>query len=131
MTIISPTEGCRSVVQRGKVGDFARYGKVYYGHAKYGLSFEEAGIYQMRTIKMGEPSVGTKYHYKKRPIRMKFYQPTGEPSAEQTTLRNKFGDAIVAWQALTAEQKMVYHTRAVGLRMSGYNLFLREYMLSP
>lgn len=39
--------------------------------------------------------------------------------------------AIVAWQALTPEEKTPYNTRAKPLQMSGYNLFLREHMATP
>jgi hypothetical protein len=31
---------------------------------------------------------------------------------------------------LTPEEKMAYNERAKGKRMSGYNLFIREYLLS-
>jgi hypothetical protein len=130
MTILSPTEGCRSLVQRGKIGDFAKYGKVYYGHALYGKSFEEAGIYQMRTVKMGEPSVGTKYHYKKKPIKMVFYKPSTEPCAELKAQWPKIYDIGAKWWALTPAERLVYHTNAVRLHMTGYNLFVRSYLLS-
>lgn len=130
MTIIAPTEGIRSVKQKGKIGDYAEYGKVWYGHALYGKSFEEAGIYQMRTCKIGNPTPGTVYHYAKRPIRMKFYGSPGAGSEAQAAAQSAFANAVAAYQSLTTEQKKVYHTNAVGEHFTGYNLFLREYMLS-
>lgn len=130
MTIISPTDGMKSIRQMGKVGEPAKYGRSVYAIAMYGLSFAEAGIYQMRTIKMGEPTVCTKYHYKKRPIRMKFYGSSGVETEGQAAQRAKLAAAVAAYQALTPAERLVYHTNAVGLRMSGYNLFLKEQMTS-
>lgn len=130
MTILKPSEGIRSTRQMGKIGGYAEFGRVWYGHGQYGHSFEEAGIYQMRMCKIGSVTVGTQYHYEQMPIRMKFYQPTGEPHAGQIAQRQKMRDAVLAWQSLTDEEKAVYHTKAVSKRMSGYNLFLKESMSS-
>lgn len=130
MTIIATTDGVLSLRQMGKIGEPATYGRAVYGIALFGKSFDRAGIYQMRTCKMGEPTVGTKYHYKKRPILMKFYGYDGGNSEAQQAQRAKLAAAVAAWQSLTTEQKEVYHTNAVGLRMTGYNLFLRGQMLS-
>ena len=130
MSIIKPTEGARSIVQRGKVGNFSYYGKVWYGHAKYGVSFEDAGIYQMRKVKICDETPGTQRHYAKKPIKMKFYAPVYVPTEEQVTLRSKFGDAVAGYQALTDEQKLVYHNRSIGKSYTGFNLFISEYMKS-
>ena len=119
-----------SIRQMGKIGEPAKYGRAVYGIALYGKSFSRAGIYQMRTIKMGEPTAGTRYHYKKRPILMKFYGSSGTYSAAQEATWQKMRDAVAAWQVLTPAEKEVYHTNAVGLHMTGYNLFLRGQMLS-
>ena len=48
----------------------------------------------------------------------------------QQANRAKYAAAVAAWKALTPEEKMVYNERAKGLVMSGYNLFIREFMLS-
>lgn len=130
MTIIATTDGVLSLRQMGKIGKPAMYGRAVYGIALYGKSFSRAGIYQMRTIKMGEPTVGTKYHYKKRPILMKFYGSPGNHTAAQEATWQSMRDAVAAWQALTPAEKEVYHTNAVGLHMTGYNLFLRGQMSS-
>ena len=47
----------------------------------------------------------------------------------QNTNRTKFHNAIVAWQALGSTSRAEYNRRAIGRHMSGYNLFIREYML--
>lgn len=77
------------------------------------------GIYQMRTCKEG-----------KIPIKMKFYVPTNPQTIPQQANRSKFNNAVVAWQGLTITQKNVYNERAKCRHFSGYNLYIREYMLS-
>lgn len=62
----------------------------------------------------------------------KYFVPSSINNPESETYREKWARAVKIWQiTLTADQKAEYNTRAThGLRMSGYNLFMREYMLS-
>jgi len=46
----------------------------------------------------------------------------------QQARREKFAAAVAAWQSLTPEQKEVYNKKAMRKNMSGYNLYLSEYM---
>ena len=59
-----------------------------------------------------------------------YYITRNPRSDEQQTNRQKYADGVAAWKALTSEEKNQYNIRAKGKRMSGYNLFLKEYMLS-
>ncbi len=77
------------------------------------------GIYQLRHCKEGLISV-----------RMRFYTPYNPQTELQQANRNKMTLAVAAWQVLTSEERAVYNKRAIGKHFSGYNLFLREYMLS-
>ena len=74
------------------------------------------GIWQMRMTKRG-----------KVPIKMKFYTPYNPQTEAQEANRQKFADAMTAWQALTTEQKNAYDIRARRIGMFGRNLFIREY----
>lgn len=74
------------------------------------------GIYQMRMTKRG-----------KVPIKMKFYVPTNPQTVPQQANRQKFADAMTAWQALTAPEKTAYNKRARNIGLFGRNLFIREY----
>ena len=78
-----------------------------------------AGIYQQRKCREGKIT-----------IREKFYVPTQTWSQAKEDSQNKFKAAISAYQILTESEKLVYHRRAVGMHLSGYNLFIKEYMLS-
>lgn len=48
------------------------------------------------------------------------------PSAAQLAQRAAYGAAVAAWRALTQGERDQYDADAVLLRMSGWNLFLRE-----
>lgn len=74
------------------------------------------GIWQMRMTKRG-----------KVPIKMRFYTPSNPQTEAQQANRQKFADAMSAWQALTDEQKETYNVRARKRQMFGRNLFIKEY----
>lgn len=119
MAFISPSEGLIAPVQRQKFGRYATYGKESYGKHHYGLSVLQAGIYKR-----------IRYQGIVRRVYIPFYPYKITHSEQQTTNRTKFGDAVAAWQALTESQKEVYRSRVIGKPLSGYNLYLREAMLS-
>ena len=56
--------------------------------------------------------------------------PKNPRTEGQQANRQKIADGVEAWQNLTSEQKEVYNVRTIGKKMSGYNLFLREYLKS-
>jgi hypothetical protein len=56
--------------------------------------------------------------------------PYNPRSTSQQANRQDLTDGVLAWQGLTPEQKAFYNIKAKGKGMSGYNLFLREYLLS-
>ena len=97
-----------------------QYGDDGYGAGAFGNTDDLGyGIYQQRKCKEGKITV-----------KMKFYEPTQTWSQAKEDSQNKFAAAVAAYQLLTAEQKLVYHKRAVGRHFTGYNLFLKEYMSS-
>jgi len=51
-------------------------------------------------------------------------------STDQRPRRNLITDGIIAWNALSPAEKEVYDVNAMGQHMSGYNLFLSQYMKS-
>lgn len=99
--------------------DWRPLGTIYFGDIEYGENERLGGIYAKRTT----PT-------KKITIRMKYYVPKNTQQPQQQTWRSKFADAVANWQSLTNEQKEVYNKKAVGKPRSGYNIALREYMLS-
>lgn len=60
----------------------------------------------------------------------KYVVPASINNAESAAVRALFAAAVSNWQStLTEQQKQEYNKRATkGLRMSGYNLYIREYI---
>jgi len=61
-----------------------------------------------------------------------YFVPDSINNAESASVRTLFATAVSNWQnVLTTEQKQAYNKRASkGMRMSGYNLYIREYIQS-
>lgn len=85
----------------------------------YAYAYGAFGIYQLKNCREGKIS-----------CKEKFYNNTVPATPNRLVCRGKFADAVAGWQALTTPQKAVYNKRAVGKHMSGYNLFIREFMLT-
>ena len=67
--------------------------------------------------------------------KVKYYRkdyciPKNPQSVPQQAQRAKITAGVLSWQGLTSEQQSVYNKSAIGKRMSGYNLFLKQYLLS-
>ncbi len=119
MAIIDPGSTPLADQARQKLGRTSEYGCRRYGAFFYGEVNDLYGIYSIRKGLKGQIIV------KKR-----FYIPSNPRTVPQQANRQIYADGVLAWQNLTEEQKSVYNTNATGLKMSGYNLFLKEYLLS-
>jgi len=118
MAIIDPAKLClfaemRKVFRRNKdiMPEFPNLG----GNAWPEL---KEGIYQMMPI-----------NGKRVCIRRDFYEYVITHTPAQQARREKFAAAVAGWQSLTDEEKSVYNKKASGKPMSGYNWFLRNFML--
>lgn len=98
---------------------FTEYGNSRYGVDKYANILCLSGIYRRDNV------TGKLKYY-----RELYYIPKNPQSLGQQTHREKYAAGIVAWKALTNEEKEIYNQKAIGKRMSGYNLFLKVYLLS-
>lgn len=60
----------------------------------------------------------------------KYFVPTSINNPEGQHARDIFTDSVAAWQALAPTEKATWRTSRtrLGLKMSGYNLFIRVYM---
>jgi len=130
-----------SFVPRKRFGVFRKYGTAQFGFSNFG----EDDIYYIRTP-YGSATYGvdifgdvvllsgiyrtdnvtgrTKYY------REPYYIPKNPRTVSQQSNRQKYKNAVAAWQALTNSQKEVYNMRARNKKFSGYNLFIKEYLLS-
>ena len=95
------------------------FGLSSFGKTQFGDFIIMTGIFRRDNV-TGE----VKYY------REPYYTPKNPRSEPQQTNRGKMTAGVAAWLALTQEQKNQYNKAAIGKRMSGYNLFLKQYLLS-
>lgn len=108
-----------SLDARGKFGYSGGLGRLSLGYNRLGFYNWYCGIYQK------------KYYYGKPFIsRSKFYRPINPRTEIQQSWRTVLKNAVLAWQALDNENKAIYNKRAKGHIMSGYNVFVSEYLKS-
>ncbi len=96
----------------------AGFGKSYFAVSYFGDDDELTGIYRTDNV------TGEILHY-----REPFYIPKNPRSGPQQTHRAKYGAAVGAWRILPLPQKLEYNQKAMGHKMSGYNFFLKEYII--
>ncbi|MEI7961343.1 MAG: hypothetical protein WCI04_03325 [archaeon] len=84
-----------------------------------GLPNLPAGVYKL-------------YHFGGKPVQVccSLYSPVNHKTPNQLIWQAVYRAGVVAYKALTSEQKNVYRVRAYGKTMSGYNIFMKEYLLS-
>jgi len=119
MAVIETASHGVAVQTRGKIGAPSAYGTAGYGCFEYGAGADIFGIYQVRS-RFGKQVV----------VKQEYYNPTNPQSVPQQANRQKLTDAVAAWQGLTNNQKEIYNERARYKPFSGYNLYIREYILS-
>jgi len=141
MAVISDKEKLLSHEAAKRLGKHRFYGQSMYAFSEYGeqeiyirvakgppikyLSdkagnpIDFAGIYRRDNV------TGKVIHY-----REAYYIPKNPRTEKQQAQRAKYAAGIIVWQSLTEEQKAVYNERAKRKKISGYNLFIKEYLLS-
>ncbi len=139
--MLTPRDKLLSLEVRKRLGKPRIYGRSMYGFSEYGLEDNfifwteygasvygrnsYANISQLTGIYQTRHSAG-----RQETVLMNYYSPANPRSESQQTNRGKMASAVSAWQALTTEEKQVYNQKAFGKHMSGYNVFLKEYLLS-
>jgi hypothetical protein len=115
----------RSLLANSEYGDehifieSPSYGVKIYGKGTYGDRIRLTGIYRI------DSQMGIRKYYNE-----PYYIPKNPRTEEQQNQRAKMTAAVAEWQDLTDEQKSAYNKKAKFLQMSGYNYFLKQYLLS-
>jgi hypothetical protein len=141
MTIIRADEQLLSHRARKRLGVPYLYGICDFGRAHFGDQGIFTGEAFFGEIGFGDTYFAAKYWWSGiyrvnrnvngyLPERMFYYYPTNPNTIPQQTRRTKFQNAIWAWQALTYTAKQVYNAKAIRKNYSGYNLFIKQFMLS-
>jgi len=141
MAVLNVPDRLFSFEARKKFGVPSYYGESVYGFSRYG---QEPNWF--RLLEYGERDDGVKEYcdsfyfegiYQMRPsgsdrvcVIEKFYMPTESSARVSNPRRGVFANAVLAWQELSTSQKEVYRVKSNGRRMSGYNIFLREFLIS-
>jgi len=119
-----------SFVAKKKFGGWPQYGTSQFGYSHFGdddVSIEVvgqppillSGIYRTDNV------TGQTRNYRQP------YRIVRNPRSElQQANRQKMADGVIAWRGLTDYEKNQYNKNAVRKGMSGYNLFLHEYLRS-
>jgi hypothetical protein len=93
-----------------------------------GPLFSISGKGKLKNIITYRERYGKSYSYK-------FYYPGSKkyfiPSTEQIQNRKTYRSAVAAWNSLSENEKNIYRKRSKGKNYSGYNLFVKEYLVSP
>ena len=106
------------------------YGQKFYGDNEYGSDNQIAGIYQQRRERESYLGPGDKETGKPHTVLKPNYTPQNPQTVPQQANRQKYADSIIAWQALTPEQKENEHKKASKLAKRGYDLFRSVYLLT-
>ena len=117
MVVITSAEIGTGVEIRGKIGSPATYGTRVYGAHDYGAGADLFGIWQIRT-RFG----------KRVQVREKFYTPSNPQTGPQQAWRAIFTAGVNAWQLLSEEGKQTWREDAKYKNLTGFNLFMREYL---
>jgi len=113
-----------------RLGRHREYGRGMFAFSVFGEeeeyieSSEGKKIYTTGIFRRDNVTGEVKYY------REPYYTPKNPRTEAQQAQRGKLAAGVLAWQGLTDEQKNQYNEKAKGKGMSGYNLFLKEYLLS-
>ncbi len=141
MPQVSSIEGLVSFRAKQRLGFRYAYGCAVFGESMFGDDGLFGWIYGFGRGLFGDLAFGSDdelsgiYHTghwngRTHTERLGFYWPHNTQSPAQQAHRAEYTAAYIAWRALTSEEKAVYNQNAIGRHMSGYNLFIKKYLLS-
>jgi hypothetical protein len=104
---------------RGKFGYSGGFGRIAFGYTRFGFYNWYAGIYQKKYY-FGKPYIS----------RMKFYRPKNNQKPTQQLWRGVFKDGKAQYDLLSDEQKLVYKKRGILKHITGYNIFMSEWLFA-
>ena len=141
MVVVSPADTFIGQSSQKKIGRGLQFGRKLYGNFEYGETEPVMGIGQYGVRDYGKTRYAQVilpfgiYQIRSEPegqitVKKEFYVPNNPQTETQQAHRQKYGQGVEAWNNLTPEQKAVYNQRAKYKNLSGYNLYLREYLLS-
>ena len=119
-----------ALAMRKKYGNSNGFGFAIFGSTEFGDSLPLRGIYQGRLTGYNQMGRSPWRPRKRYFVVMRDYAPTNPRTVEQQARREAFADGASEWAGLTTEEKAEYNMRAKGRALSGYNLFMSEYLIA-
>lgn len=126
MAVTNFSRSLYSLSAHKKIGRVSFFGRAFFGFSYYGQEISKmadgaviSGVFRERVS----------YGKRIKEI-LPFMYPSNPRTEAQQANRQKITNGVQAWKNLTEEEKSVYNKKAIGKRMSGYNLFLRQYLKS-
>lgn len=117
MVIVMGMQKLMSQSTSKKFGFTAAAGFARCGYTRCGSSKDFGGVYQKKFTREGWKI-----------SRGRYQRPTNPQTTAQQEWRAVFADGVVAYGALTTDEKALLSQQGRDYRMSGWNLFLRRYL---
>jgi hypothetical protein len=108
-----------SIDARGKLGYAGGFARITFGYNRFGFYEWLCGVYQKKYM------WGRSYISKQR-----FYRSIDTKTDAQLAWRAVFVEGKQAYDALSSEEKQAWRDRTKRKTMTGYNLFMSEYLNS-
>lgn len=130
MPIIDPFDDFYSLGIQRRFTRPVEFGQLVCGWSQFGDEDYRFGVYQKRVRRGNFWTNSLKIKKGFGYCKMKYYMTANPKTVSQQANRNKFGDAVRAWQNLTDDQKSVYNKLATRENKSGFNIFIAEWVKS-
>lgn len=130
MPFITPWEGLYSMIMTKRLGRPMLCGTAWCAWSQCGEENDKVGVYQRRARRKGTIIGGEVLMQSKENFVMKHTWPVNPQTETQQAWRATFADAVLAWQALTDEERAWYRKRGTKLRRNGYAIFISTYLKS-
>lgn len=130
MAILTGLKKLYSGTARRKFGPRCEYGCVQHGAVSFGVEPIKVTMGKYGEVELSGIYKKVKINGKFKCFRLRYYIPKDNKTEVQLAQRQAVRDGVLAWQSLTNSQKLVYNERAKGSPRSGYNIFMKEYLLS-
>lgn len=130
MPIVVGIERLFSVTATKRFGKHRFFGSSLFGHTSFGDDDIIVRVGKDKDITMS--GIYSKKHLNNKMFytRGRYYSPYNPRTTSQQANRKKIKNAVLAWQGLTKLQQLVYNKRATKEKFYGYQLFIREHLLS-
>ena len=130
MAIITGLKKLYSGTARRKFGSRCEYGCVQPGAVSFGVEPIKVTMGKYGEVELSGVYRKIRSNGKIQVIKTRYHIPKDNKTEVQLAQRQAVRDGVLAWQSLTNSQKLVYNERAKGEAHSGYNIFMKEWLLS-